>query len=187
MNSENFGRLIVVSGPSGVGKGTICKALLKRNPSLALSVSTTTRMPRTGDVDGVTYYFRTVEQFEAQIEAGDFLEWAVYNRNYYGTGRLPVMERLAAGRDVLLEIDVQGALKVKEAFPSAMYIFIVPPDDSALAERLRKRGTDSAEDIERRIAEAEREMELREHYDYVVVNDNLKDAVREVEKIINKK
>ena len=186
----NNGMLIVISGPSGVGKGTICKELLQRNPKLALSVSTTTRTPRAGDVDGVTYHFRTAEAFEAQIENGDFLEWAVYNQNYYGTGIRPVMEQLAAGRDVLLEIDVQGALKVKKSFPSrgepssAVYIFIVPPDEGALAERLHKRGTDSTEDIERRIAESQRELELQEHYDYIVVNDDLDEAIAEVEKII---
>ena len=184
--SGKEGRLIVASGPSGVGKGTICKELLVRNSNLALSISTTTRPPREGDVEGVNYYFKTVDEFKRHIDSGDFLEWAVYNENYYGTGKQAVAETLAKGYDVLLEIDVQGALKVKEAFPEAVLIFIVPPSKAALVERLVGRGTESLNEIERRVMEADRELALRDKYDYVVVNDILEDSIEVIENLIRR-
>ena len=119
---ENKGLLIVISGPSGVGKGTICKCLLERNDGLSLSVSATTRAPRDEDVDGVTYFFKTVDEFKAMIEKGEFFEWAVYNKNYYGTPAPPVLESLEKGKDIILEIDVQGALNVKPRFPQGVYV-----------------------------------------------------------------
>lgn len=182
--SENKGLLIVISGPSGVGKGTICKRLLERNDGLSVSVSATTRAPREEDTDGVTYFFKTVDEFKAMIEKGEFFEWAVYNGNYYGTPAPPVLESLENGKDIILEIDVQGALNVKPRFPQGVYVFVAPPDRETLHERLKGRGSESAEQISKRIAAADGEMAKRFEYDYIVVNDSLDDAVADVEAII---
>ncbi|MBE5039783.1 guanylate kinase [Ructibacterium gallinarum] len=178
------GKLIVISGPSGVGKGTICEILLRQCPNLILSVSATTRKPRTVDKEGVTYYFKTNQEFQAMIDNHQFLEWAVYNGNYYGTPLLPVQEKLNAGKNVLLEIDVQGALHVKDNFPEGIYIFIAPPDKETLHERLTGRGTESPEEISRRIAAADQELAQQSKYDYVVINDVLENAVQTVKDII---
>lgn len=183
----NKGILLVISGPSGVGKGTICKQILADDPNIRLSVSATTRAPRDEDREGVTYYFKTREEFAQMIENNEFLEWATYNGNNYGTPAAPVMEQLEQGRDVLLEIDVQGALHVKKNFPQGLYIFIAPPDKSALLERLKNRGTESEEEILRRVSAAERELALEAEYDHVVVNDVLEDAVRELKNLIAQK
>lgn len=182
---KSKGNLIVISGPSGVGKGTVCRRLLQECKDLSLSISATTRAPRTEDTDGITYYFKTREEFEAMIKNGDFLEWAMYNNNYYGTPLLPVQEKLDMGHNVLLEIDVQGALHVKSNFPDGIYIFIAPPDLDTLHRRLVGRGTENPEEIARRISAADLELSKQKEYDYVVVNDVLEKAVRDVKEIIH--
>lgn len=178
------GLLIVISGPSGTGKGTICKALIERRPDVFYSVSATTRPARDGETDGVHYHFTNKSQFEAMLGRDEFLEWAEVYDNYYGTPRGPVVEALAAGRDVLLEIDVQGALKVKEKAPEGIYLFIVPPSLSVLRSRIVGRATDSMETINKRMGKAFGELAHLPEYNYVVVNDNLKEAVNKVESIM---
>lgn len=181
---KNKGILYIFSGPSGVGKGTICKQLVSKRSDLSVSVSATTRAPREEDTEGITYYFKTKEQFKAMIEEDKFLEWAVYNDNYYGTPVDPVNAKLESGEDVILEIEVQGALKVMEKRPDAVSVFIAPPDEDALYERLRGRGSETEEQIEKRINAAKAELEQKEKYDYIVINDVLEDAVCDIEKIM---
>lgn len=184
--TKNKGRLFLVSGPSGVGKGTICRELLKQDKDLFFSVSATTRKPRNEDVEGKTYYFKTKEQFEKLIEENEFLEWAEYSGNYYGTPKTPVLNRLEQGIDVLLEIDVKGALNVMKNFDDGVYIFIAPPDENALLDRLKNRGTESEADIHKRLSAAKDELKLKNEYDYIVINDVLETAVSEVKNIILK-
>ena len=173
------GLLVVVSGPSGAGKGTICQALLERT-TLAYSVSATTRKPRAGEVDGESYYFLSVEAFEEMIEKDELLEWAKVYDNYYGTPLKKVEEKLAAGEDILLEIDTQGAMKVREKFPEGVYIFILPPSLAELERRIRGRDTETEEVLQKRLAAAIDEIEAGKCYKYVVTNDEVDGAVDSV-------
>ena len=177
-------RLFIISGPSAVGKGTIVKRILKSDGKVHLSVSATTRNPREGEEEGVSYYFMSDEQLVQAVGEGGFLEHASVHGHYYGTPKAPVMSQLKAGRDVILEIDVQGAMQVKESYPDGVFIFILPPSVDALRSRIMHRGTESEEDIQVRLGAAQREMEYLEHYDYYVVNDDLEKAVDSVKKIM---
>lgn len=170
------GRLIVFSAPSGCGKGTMLEQILK-NDGFRCSVSATTRSPRPGDVDGVNYHFISREDFEERISKDMFLEYAEYCGNYYGTLLSEVDPYLEKGIDVILEIEVQGAMKIRQKRPDAVFIFIAPPSVSELRRRLNKRGTETQEVIEERISQAAGEIALAEKYDYVIVNDALEDAV----------
>ncbi len=181
---KNKGILYILSGPSGVGKGTICRALVSHRDDISVSVSATTRCPREEDTEGVTYFFKTRDEFEKMIEQDKFLEWAVYNGNYYGTPIDAVNEKLNRGEDVILEIEVQGALKVMEKCSDAVSVFIAPPDESALYDRLRNRGSETEEQIEKRIKAAEAELEQKDKYDYIIINDVLEDAIAEIENLM---
>ena len=178
------GKVFVITGPSGVGKGTLIERLLERIPELELSVSATTREPRPGELDGRDYHFLTPEEFERRVEAGDFLEHATYSGNRYGTLREEVERRLAEGRSVVLEIEVQGARQVRDAMPEAVQIFIAPPDPQMLRERLEGRGTDSPEAIEERLRTAETELAARDEFPHVVVNDEVQEAASELEGLV---
>jgi guanylate kinase len=178
------GLLIVLSGPSGVGKGTVCKALRRRMPELVYSVSATTRAPRIGERDSVNYFFKTREEFEAMIARDELLEWAEYVGNYYGTPRKFVEETMAEGRDIILEIDVQGALQVKRRFPEGIFIFLLPPSLDELKNRIEQRGTESAETIRSRLEAAVEELKQIEHYEYAVVNDRIEAAASRIEAIL---
>jgi len=181
---EDRGLLLILSGPAGVGKGTVCKALRERMPELVYSVSATTRSPRPGEVEGVNYFFKTKEEFRRMIEQDELLEWAEYVGNYYGTPRAFVESMLAAGRDVILEIEVQGALQVKQKFPQGTFLFLAPPDLDELRNRIIGRGTESSEIIEKRLEVARSEIEMMDHYDYVVVNDEIERACDRIQAII---
>ena len=185
MNQSREGLLLVVSGPAGVGKGTLDKALLERHQDMKLSVSATTRAPRPGEIDGVDFFFKTEEEFKAMIERNEFLEYMhVFQTNYYGTPRSFVEEQLSRGIDVILEIDVQGAMKVKKAFPNAVMIFIAPPSMAELKSRLIGRNTETLDQIEKRFATAEKELAMLPEYEYVVTNDVVEMAVNRMESII---
>lgn len=175
------GKVFVITGPSGVGKGTLIERLLERIPELELSVSATTREPRPGEVDGRDYHFMTSAEFESRVKAGDFLEHATYSGNRYGTLRQEVERRLVEGRSVVLEIEVQGARQVRDAMPEAVQIFVAPPSPEVLRERLEGRGTDSAEAIEERLRTAETELDARDEFPHVVVNGDLQKASAELE------
>ena len=170
------GKLFVISGPSGAGKGTLVARLLKDVPNAWLSISATTRAPREGETNGVEYWFMTREEFESEIEKGMFFEWACYNGNYYGTPKRPVLAHLNDGNPALLEIEVQGAAQIKEQMPESVLIFIEPPSLEVLRERLIKRGTESMEVIEQRIENAKRELLCKDEYDFVLLNDDLEEA-----------
>jgi len=186
MKQTKTGLLLVVSGPAGVGKGSINQALVTRNRDMRMSVSATTRAPRPGEIDGVHYFFKSESEFASMIEAGAFLEYMrVFGMHYYGTPKSFVEEELAEGRCVILEIDVQGAKRVKEAYPDAVMIFVAPPSMSELKTRLINRGTESAEAVERRFSTAIRELDEAQDYDYVVVNDILDLAVARMEHIVS--
>ncbi len=182
--SEKMGRLVLYSGCSGVGKGTILKELMKRDDSIKLSVSNTTRAPRPDEVDGVDYNFVTKEEFEKVIEEDGYLEYAKYCDNYYGTPIDQVNDMLTQGYNVVLEIEVKGGLQVMENFPDILSIFIVPPSMEVLEERLRGRGTEDESAIKKRLKEVEHEIKYKDRYKHIVVNDKLEDAVDEIYDII---
>lgn len=179
------GRLSVISGPSGVGKGTLVAALLKRHPALWLSVSATTRAPRPGEIDGITYRFLDRGRFEAQVQAGGFLEWAEFAGNLYGTPRAPVEEHLAHGQSVVLEIELEGARQVRRSFPSGFQVFIKPPSFEELERRIRGRGTEGEEAIQRRLSRAQQELEAESEFDAVLVNGDLDQAICSLEGLLN--
>ncbi len=178
------GLLIVISGPSGAGKGTICKSWLEKHPEAVLSISVTTRPPRPNERDGVNYFFKSREEFERMIAENDFLEYAEVYGNYYGTPRRFVQSQLLSGKDVILEIDIQGALKVKERFEEGVFIFIIPPTMEELRRRIVKRGTEDPETILKRFRSAYEELNFIKRYNYVVVNDKVEEAVKKIEAII---
>lgn len=179
-------KVFVITGPSGVGKGTLIEKLLERAPELELSVSATTREPRPGEVDGRDYHFLKPEEFERRVKAGDFLEYADYSGNRYGTLREEVERRLGEGRSVVLEIEVQGARQVREAMQEAVQIFIAPPSPEALRERLEGRGTDLQDAIERRLRTAEIELEAQGEFPHVVVNDDVQKAASQLETLVRR-
>lgn len=171
------GGLIVLAGPSGVGKGTLLTRLLQTHPEMTVSVSATTRQPRTGEVEGEHYFFRTRAQFEAMVQAGDLLEWAEFAGNCYGTPKAPIESAIAKGRQVILEIELLGARQVRESFPEAKQIFILPPDVETLEARIRSRGQDSEAAIEKRLKQAKVELAAADEFDLKIVNDNLEAAL----------
>lgn len=184
MSTRPPGIPFVVAAPSGTGKTTVCLALRERDPRLVFSVSHTTRPRRPGERDGVDYHFVSVEEFQRLASAGAFLEWAVYNENHYGTSWKAIEGPLAAGNDVLLEIEVQGARQVRKRLPDARLIFLLPPSKQALVQRLEGRGTDTAEQVAVRLRTAQCELEAVEEFDYAVVNDDLERCVANLREII---
>ncbi|MCF2682543.1 guanylate kinase [Faecalicatena contorta] len=181
---EEKGILIVVSGFSGSGKGTIMKELLQKYKNYALSISATTRNPRVGEENGREYFFKTVEEFEKMIAKDELIEYAKYVDNYYGTPREYVEEQMKAGKDVILEIEIQGALKVREKFPEALLLFVTPPSAQELKKRLVNRGTETMDVIEFRMNRAKEEALGMDQYDYLIINDDLQECVEEVHRII---
>ena len=185
MKEQRNGLLLVISGPSGVGKGTLVNALMERNQKIKMSVSATTRAPRPGEIEGVHYFFKTEEEFKAMVDRGEFLEYIhVFGSKYYGTPRSFVEQQLASGYDVILEIDVQGAMKVKQAFPDAVLMFITAPSMSEIKSRLIGRGTETMEQVEKRFATAFEEIKMIPQYDYVIINDVIDVAVHHMEAIL---
>jgi guanylate kinase len=185
MKEQRNGLLLVISGPSGVGKGTLVNALMERNQRIKMSVSATTRAPRPGEIEGVHYFFKTEEEFKAMVDRGEFLEYIhVFGSKYYGTPRSFVEQQLADGYDVILEIDVQGAMKVKQAFPDAVLMFITAPSMSEIKSRLIGRGTETMEQVEKRFATAFEEIKMIPQYDYVIINDVVDVAVHHMEAIL---
>lgn len=185
MIEKQDGLLIVISGPSGVGKGTVCNKLAQDNADIFISVSATTRAPRGGEEDGINYFFYTEDKFKEMIKNDELMEWAVFCDNYYGTPKKAVFDKLKDGKNVILEIDVQGALKVKSKYPEGVYIFILPPSKDVLKERLSGRGTESDEVIEKRLAASVGELEQCKKYNYVVVNDTVDNAAAGIKAIIS--
>ncbi|WP_173916533.1 guanylate kinase [Halobacillus sp. Marseille-Q1614] len=181
---EEKGILFILSGPSGVGKGTVRKALFEQSTDLKYSISMTTRKPREGEQDGIDYFFKTREEFEKLIEEGQLIEHAEYVGNYYGTPKQYVQQTLDEGKDVFLEIEVQGALKVRENFPEGVFIFLIPPSLEELKDRIVNRGTETEEKVKNRLLAAKEEIEMMDAYDYVVVNDQVDSAVSKVQSIV---
>ena len=181
---SNQGTLLVVSGFSGAGKGTVVNAIMNTYDDYALSVSATTRKPREGEIDGVSYFFKTTDEFKSMIDNNELLEYANYVGNYYGTPVQYVRDTMDAGKDVFLEIEVQGARQVRKKFPEALFIFLAPPTLEHLEQRLIGRGTESQEVIQNRINEARKEVEMMNLYDYVVINDEVMEAKQKVQTIV---
>lgn len=180
----NKGMLIVISGPSGAGKGTVCRSLLEQKKELVLSVSKTTRSPRAGEEDGVNYYFVSREAFLTDVSAGDFLEYACVYGEYYGTPRSKVESMLDAGHDVILEIDTQGAQKIKNSYTDGVFIFLLPPSADELFRRITSRGTESVDSLKRRMASVSGELGMSDMYDYVVVNHSVEESRDSIAAII---
>lgn len=178
------GRLLVLSGPSGVGKDTVIRAYLKKHPEMKKSISATTRAPRGQEKDGVNYFFVTKEQFETMKKEGKLLEHAVYNDNYYGTPKQKVLDCLAQGNDVVLVIEVQGALQIMQNCPKALFVFLMPPSKEELAHRLEKRATDSEAMIAKRLQTAEWEIQQAEKYDFVIINHSVEETLTRLEEIM---
>lgn len=179
------GHLYIVAGSSGVGKGTLLKLFREKNPDIKLSISATTRKPREGEEDGVSYFFITKEEFKKSIENNEFLEWAEFSGNFYGTKKSFVEKTLAKGHNLILEIEVQGAKQVKEKMPDAISIFIMPPSLEDLEARLRGRKTEDEATIQKRLGAAAREIEAGKNFDYRIVNDNIEDALEVMQKIFD--
>ena len=185
INMENRGLLIVIAGPSGAGKGTICRELLRNyGKNLELSISVTTRKPRDGEAEGVHYFFRDMEEFFRMVENGELIEFAKVHDNYYGTPKKYVMEKLEEGKNVILEIDVQGAMNVKKIFNEAVLIFVIPPTFADLKKRIEGRGTETQNDICKRLKNAYDEISHAVNYDYIIVNDDIKDAAEKINCIL---
>lgn len=182
---QRKGHLIIISGPSGVGKGTVCEALMAKRSDLKLSISATTRKKRPQEVDGENYYFYSMEAFNRLISEEKLLEYAKVHGNYYGTPKDYVLDQLEKGEDVILEIDVQGAMQVKQNFQGGVYIFLLPPKRGDLEDRIRKRGTEDEESIHTRLANAGGEISMLYDYDYAVINDNVEECARTVSHIID--
>ena len=182
--ADSRGRLTVITGPSGVGKGTLVKRLLERQPEIWLSVSATTRAPREGEVDGQSYFFHSREAFDVLVATGGLLEWAEFAGNCYGTPRKPVQDQLDQGRAVLLEIELEGARQVRRSFPEGVQIFLAPPSFEELERRIRGRGTDAEEAIQRRLQRAEEELRAQGEFDAVVINDDLDTALEALEQLM---
>ena len=178
------GSLFVISGPSGAGKGTVCSAFMDKHPECMLSVSATTRSPRPGEQDGVNYFFLTVDEFEEKIANDGFLEHAVFCGNHYGTPKDAVLKAIENGKDVILEIEVQGAMQVKSHYPEAVFVFVAPPSMEVLEARLRGRGTETDEVIAGRLARAKEEFKMVDKYNYVLLNDTVENATNRLDAII---
>ena len=181
---KNLKQLIIITGPSGVGKGTVVKELLDRNKDIWLSISATTRNPRVGEKDGLNYYFISEERFKDMIDKKEFLEWAQFAGNYYGTPLSSVNEKIEKGFIVLLEIEVEGAKQIKEKFPEALSIFLLPPSKAELEKRIRNRGTEKEEAIDRRLRRADYEIASSDEFDFVLTNHDVDETVKGVFKII---
>ncbi|GAB6100606.1 guanylate kinase [Halanaerocella petrolearia] len=181
---EERGNLVVLSGPSGVGKGTVLAALLENYNDICYSISATTREPREGEKNGEDYFFMKKKEFESLVDKDEFLEWAKVHNNYYGTPIKYVEETLQSGKDVILEIDIQGAKQVREKFDEGIFVFLAPPSLEELEDRITKRGTESKEAINTRMKNAKDELEERKHYDYLIVNDEVEKAVNKLEAVI---
>ncbi|QFS45562.1 uanylate kinase [Nostoc sphaeroides CCNUC1] len=180
----HLGRLIVLTGPSGVGKGTLMRSLLKRHPELYYSVSVTTRSPRPGEIDGKDYYFISRSKFEQLLAEGEFLEWAEFAGNYYGTPREAVLNQIHFGKLVVLEIELKGARQIRASFPSAFSIFILPPSFDELEKRIRDRAQDSEEAIARRLVRAQEEIQAADEFDIQIINDDFETALNDIETVL---
>lgn len=184
MEEKQKGLLMVISGPSGVGKGTICDALIRKYQDIVYSVSATTRKPRSGEKHGKDYFFCSIDEFLKLLQDDMLLEWAKVYDNYYGTPKKYVDEVLSQGKDCILEIDIQGALQIKQKMPEGVFIFIAPPSKEELVRRITCRGTESPEEISKRMSQVEREMHHADDYDYIVINDSVHNAVSNIRAII---
>lgn len=180
----NNGLLIVVSGPSGSGKGSIIKKYLEKNKGVVLSVSTTTRVPRKGEIDGCHYHFKTIDEFKKMIESDELIEWVEYCGNYYGTPKQWVLDKLNDGKDVILEIEVEGAMNIKKLFPESVLVFVLPPGFAELRRRMEKRGTETGKVLDNRLERAAEELEYAKEYGYLLLNEDLDIAVTDMDIII---
>lgn len=178
------GLLIVISGPSGTGKGTVLKLVKESSNNVRFSVSATTRSPREGEIDGKNYFFKTVDEFEAMIQNNEFVEWVEYCDNYYGTPKKYIKDSINMGFDVILELEVEGALNIKEQFPESVTVFMVPPSLDELRYRIEGRGTEKPEVIEKRLRKARHELNFINKYDYITINNTVEDSVKEINSIL---